>query len=107
MNKKEILEKSGKENKGMDEMELSALYRSGYVASIVGGFLCICLALLESALMHKINNGTWIVFLAMDAAAMLTKYFYSRKKEGFNYRFNFVYSGCLDRLFLRSSGIIQ
>ena len=81
MNKKEILEKSCKENKGMDEMELSALYRSGYVASIIGGFLCICLPLLESALMRKINNGTWIVFLSMDAAAMLTKYFYSRKKK--------------------------
>ena len=81
MDKKEILEKSRKENKRMDEMELSALYRSGYVASIVGGLLCICLPLLESALMHKINNGTWIVFLAMDAAAMFTKYFYSRKKK--------------------------
>ena len=62
MNKNEILDKSRKENKKLDEMERDALYRAGYMASVVGGLLCICLPLLESILMRKINNGPWIIF---------------------------------------------
>ena len=81
MNKKEILEKSRKENKRMDEMELSALYRSGYVASMVGGFLCICLPLLESALMRKIDNGTWVVFLGNGCCGDAYKIFLFKKKD--------------------------
>lgn len=38
MNKNEILDKSRKENKKLDEMECDALYRAGYMASVVGGF---------------------------------------------------------------------
>jgi hypothetical protein len=41
MNKNEILDKSRKENKKLDEMERDALYRAGYMASVVGGLLCI------------------------------------------------------------------
>ena len=36
MNKNEILDKSRKENKKLDEMERDALYRAVYMASVVG-----------------------------------------------------------------------
>ena len=76
MNKNEILDKSRKENKKLDEMERDALYRAGYMASVVGGLLCICLPLLESILMRKIN-----IFFAMDATMLLVKFFYLKKKH--------------------------
>lgn len=81
MNKNEILDKSRKENKKLDEMERDALYRAGYMASVVGGLLCIWLPLLESILMRKINNGPWIIFFAMDATMLLVKFFYLKKKH--------------------------
>ena len=67
MNKNEILDKSRKENKKLDEMERDALYRAGYTASVVGGLLCICLP--------------WIIFFAMDATMLLVKFFYLKKKH--------------------------
>ena len=41
MTKEEILEKSRKENKGMDERELNAVMRGGSIAKGVGLLLCI------------------------------------------------------------------
>lgn len=81
MNKNEILDKSRKENKKLDEMERDALYRAGYMASVVGGLLCICLPLLESILMRKINHGPWIIFFAMDATMLLVRFIYLKKKH--------------------------
>ena len=46
MTKDEILEKSRKDNKGMDEMELYTIFRGGSIAKGVGLALCMLIVFL-------------------------------------------------------------
>ena len=50
MTREEILEKSRKENKGMDERELNAVMRGGSIAKGVGLLLCILVVFLTDTL---------------------------------------------------------
>ena len=50
MTREEILEKSRKDNKGMDEMELYTIFRGGSIAKGVGLALCMLMVFLGDVL---------------------------------------------------------
>ena len=81
MNKEEVLEKSRRENRGMDERERDALARAGRVASGVGGAVCAVVLVLEAILSGQISYAVWAVYLAMTGTTLLVKFLLLRKKH--------------------------
>ena len=81
MNKEEILERSRKENKNLDEMEKNALAKGGQRAYAVGGLVCAAIILLEAIFAKQVSLIPWAVYLSMTGTALLVKYFQLRKKH--------------------------
>ena len=81
MNKEEILERSRKENKNLDEMEKNALARGGQRACAVGGLVCMAIILLETIFAKQVSLIPWAVYLSMTGTALLVKYSQLRKKH--------------------------
>lgn len=70
MTKDEILEKSRKENKGMDERELQSMYQSGYFSHAFGLFLCSTVTLINRHYggPKSVNDAVYFVTFGMFAA---------------------------------------
>ena len=81
MNKDEILERSRRENKNMDERERDALAHAGRTASAVGGMLCAVLVVLEAILAERMNLAIWAVYLSVTGTTLLVKFLRLRRKH--------------------------
>ncbi len=68
MNKEEILRMSQLENEGRpDERELLANDKASRVGMIVGGILCLCLAMISRKILHspELAMGAWMLYFSM------------------------------------------
>ncbi|MBP5618233.1 MAG: hypothetical protein J6X61_03685 [Clostridia bacterium] len=81
MNKDEILERSRRENKNMDERERDALARAGRVASGVGGLVCGVILILEAIFAGQISYAIWAVYLSITGTTLLYKFLRLRRKH--------------------------
>jgi hypothetical protein len=74
MDRNDILEKSRKENRNMDEMEKDALAKAGQRAFGVGGLVCAFIIVFEAIVSDFTSFSTWAVYLSMAGTALLVKY---------------------------------
>jgi hypothetical protein len=81
MDRNDILEKSRKENRNMDEREKDALAKAGQKAAAVGGVVCAFIILFEAIVSDFTSFSTWAVYLSMTGTALLVKYSILRKKH--------------------------
>lgn len=81
MNREEILEKSRRENRGMDEREREAFVQAGQKATAVGGLLCAVIIVLEAIFSAHVSFSTWAVYLSMTGTILLVKYIRLREKH--------------------------
>lgn len=81
MNREEILEKSRRENRGMDERERDAFVWAGQKATAVGGLLCAVIIVLEAIFSDHVSFSTWAVYLSMTGTTLLGKYIRLREKH--------------------------
>lgn len=81
MNKEEILERSRKENKNKDIIELDAIRGGCRVAYLVGPIACIVLCFMQMAIKHTINWGCWAINFSILDTVFLVKYVKLRKKH--------------------------
>ena len=79
MNKEEILEKSRRENKKLDERERDALATSGRMAFLVGGIICALIIALEWYFRGRMPTKIWAVYTSMYGTNELVQYFRLRK----------------------------
>ncbi|MDY4066444.1 DUF6442 family protein [Bullifex sp.] len=81
MNKEEILSKSKKDNKGVDEMELYVLSTAGKIASKVGLLVCCFVAVLQAVLTHNVSFECWMIYFSILAATFIVKYIKLHRKH--------------------------
>jgi hypothetical protein len=81
MDRNDILEKSRKENRNMDEREKDAVAKAGQSAFGVGGVVCAFIILFEAVVSDFTSFSTWAVYLSMTGTAFLVKYSILRKKH--------------------------
>jgi hypothetical protein len=81
MDRNDILERSRKENRKMDEREKDALAKAGQRATAVGGVICAFVILFEAIFSDIVSFSTWAVYLSMTGTALLVKYSILRKKH--------------------------
>ncbi len=74
MKKDEILEKSRKENKGVDEVEQFTFAYAGKYAILIGMFVCCLVAFLKLIFTGENSNEIWIVFLSLLGSIFTIKY---------------------------------
>ena len=67
MNKEEILVKSRKDNKAMDEMELIAQVKAGKLAMTIGAILCMIFLMLDTLRNGGVNQLLFSVYLGMHS----------------------------------------
>lgn len=82
MTREEILEKSRRENKGMDERERQSMFQGGYFSHSIGLVLCSIIHLLNSHYggPKSVNDAVWFVLFGMYAAYFWTLAQKTRKK---------------------------
>ncbi len=85
MNKEEILAKSRKENKTMDEMELGAQAKAGKLAMNIGAVVCMVFVLLETLRTGKTNHLLYAVYLCMLSVFHFATFKNIHKKKDFIY----------------------
>lgn len=85
MDKKEILEKSRKENKNQDEYEKYALAQGGQWAMAVGGVICMFIALFDAVTETHFPLVPWSIYLSMVGTSLFVKsrYLHQRNKMAF------------------------
>jgi preprotein translocase subunit SecY len=81
MDRNDILEKSRKENRNMDERERDALAKAGQRATAVGGIVCAFIIIFESIVSDFVSLSTWAVYLSMTGTTLLVKYSILRRKH--------------------------
>jgi hypothetical protein len=81
MDRNDILEKSRKENRNMDEREKDALAKAGQRATAVGGIVCAFIIIFEVIVSGFTSFSTWAVYLSMTGTTLLVKYSILRKKH--------------------------
>jgi hypothetical protein len=81
MDRNDILEKSRKENRNMDEREKDALAKAGQKATAVGGVVCVFIILFEAIVSDFVSFSTWAVYLSMTGTTLLVKYSILRRKH--------------------------
>ena len=74
MDKDEILERSRKENKDMDFVELEVINKANKIANVVGMIACAALTLIHAALQKRMDNSAWTVMFSILTAVSLYKY---------------------------------
>ena len=79
MNKDEILERSRRENRGMDERERDALVRAGRAAGGVGGAVCSVVLILEAIFAERISFAVCAVYLSITGTSLLVKFLRLRR----------------------------
>jgi hypothetical protein len=81
MEKNDILEKSRRENRNMDERERDALAKAGQRAFGVGGMVCAFIIIFEAIVSDFASYSTWAVYLSMTGTVFLVKYSILSKKH--------------------------
>ena len=81
MEKEEILARSRKENRGMDEREAYAIARGSLIACRVGMLLCCLLTVLEVVFTAHISYASWAVFFCLNGTLFLVKFRLLRQKH--------------------------
>ncbi len=74
MDKDEILERSRKENKDRDFVDMEAQAKAYSIAVHVGGLICGVLAVLHVIFTEDLDYGIWTVYFSVLAAMMLVKF---------------------------------
>ena len=74
MDKDEILERSRKENKDMDLVELEVNNKANMIANLVGVMVCAALTLIHAIVRDGIDTSAWTVMFSILSAIMLVKY---------------------------------
>jgi len=81
MDREEILEKSRRENRGIDEAETRVLEKAGKLAAQVGMTLCCVISVLEVIFTEKISLSSWTIYFSILGTTFLIKYIRLRKKH--------------------------
>ena len=81
MDKDEILERSRKENKDMDLVELEAVNKATGVAINVGLAVCVLLMMIHATLQVRMDNSAWTVMFSILTADFLYKYHKLRRRH--------------------------
>ena len=79
MDKDEILEKSRKEHKDRDFVELEVINKANMIANVVGMVVCAALTLIHAVLQKRMDNSAWTVMFSIMTAVFLYKYYKLRK----------------------------
>ena len=81
MDKDEILERSRKEHKDMDFVELEAISKANMAANTVGVVVCGILTLLHAIIRDGIDTSAWTVMFSIMSTIMLVKYVKLRRRH--------------------------
>lgn len=81
ISKEEILEKSKKENKGMDLIERESTKEGAQIALTVGIIISTILYILDFIIYGKLNYGYYLIFVGMQTALYMYKYIKSKTKS--------------------------
>ena len=81
MDRDEILERSRKENKDMDLVELEAISKANMVANTVGVVVCGILTLVHAVFRDGIDTSAWTVMFSIMSTIMLVKYVKLRRRH--------------------------
>ena len=81
MDKDEILERSRKEHKDMDLVELEVNNKANAVANLVGVVVCGILTLLHAFVRDGIDTSAWTVMFSILSTIMLVKYARLRRRH--------------------------
>ena len=74
MDKDEILERSRKENKDMDLVELEVINKANMIANVVGVMVCGILTVIHAIVRESMDNSAWTVMFSILSTIMLVKY---------------------------------
>ena len=89
MDKDEILERSRKEHKDRDLVELEVINKATMAANVVGMAVCGILTVIHAIIQKRMDNSAWTVMFAIMTAACLYKYF--RLRRGYDLFIGLVY----------------
>ena len=81
MDKDEILERSRKEHKDMDFVEIEALSKANGIALNVGMILCFLLSILRAIFRDSVDYSAWTVMFGIMSTIMLVKYSRLRRRH--------------------------
>ena len=81
MDKDEILERSRKDNKDMDLVELEVNNKANAVATLVGVVVCGILTLVHAVFQDGIDTCVWTVMFSILSTIMLVKYVKLRRRH--------------------------
>ncbi len=81
MNRDEILEKSRRENKGTDEMELIGLNSAGKLAAQIGMLICCAVAVLQVAFTDSMSYESWMIYFSILGTLFTVKYIKLHKRH--------------------------
>ena len=80
MDKDEILERSRKENKDMDLVELEVNNKANAVANLVGVMVCAALTLIHAFVRDGVDTSAWTVMFSVLSTIMLMKFAKLRRR---------------------------
>lgn len=81
MDREEILNRAVKENKGKDYADLEAVYKGGYVGTIVVAALATILAIVEAIVTRNFNYSYYFIWASMQTGIFIYKFIKQRKKH--------------------------
>ena len=81
MDKDEILERSRKENKDMDLVELEAINHANMIANVVGVVVCGVLTVIHAVIREGMDNSAWTVMFSILSTIMLVKFVKLRRRH--------------------------
>ncbi len=81
MNREEILEKSRRENKGTDEMELIVLNSAGKLAAQIGMLICCAVAVLQVSFTDSMSYESWMIYFSILGTLFTVKYIKLHKRH--------------------------
>lgn len=81
MDKKEILEKSRRENNNRDLAELSIVTQANSVAAHVGALLCGLVSVLTMRVSRSIPYGPWVIYFGILGTSYLVRFVRARRRS--------------------------
>ena len=81
MDKDEILERSRKEHKDMDFVELEVIKKANMIANVVGVVVCGILTVIHAIIRESMDNSAWTVMFSILSTIMLVKFAKLRRRH--------------------------
>ena len=81
MDKDEILERSRKEHKDMDFVELEVINKANIIANVVGVMVCGILTVIHAIVRESMDNRAWTVMFSILSTIMLVKFVKLRRRH--------------------------